>query len=64
MAFNLSSFGDALNTSKTDNDEKGVSFAGFAKKWENEEDGKRKNVNSISTFCEMFFIFILQLKNW
>lgn len=39
MAFNLSSFGDALNTSTTDGD-KGVSFAGFAKKWETEEDGK------------------------
>lgn len=36
--FNLSSFGDALQDAA--DSERGISFAGLAKKWENEEDGK------------------------
>lgn len=48
--FNLSNFGDALQDAA--NSDQGVSFAGLAKKWENEEDGK------VSTCKTHFFLML------
>lgn len=38
--FNLGAVSEAL--SEVDNENSGVSFAGLAKKWENEADGENK----------------------
>lgn len=39
MSFNLANVSEALQDVSDDNS--GVSFAGLAKKWENENDGKK-----------------------
>lgn len=40
-SFNLANVSEALQD--VSNDNSGVSFAGLAKKWENEDDGKNQN---------------------
>lgn len=39
MSFNLANVSEALQDVSDDNS--GISFAGLAKKWENENDGKK-----------------------
>lgn len=42
MSFNLANVSEALQGVEDDNS--GITFAGLAKKWETEEDGKQINV--------------------
>lgn len=61
MSFNLANVTEALQGVEDDN--LGITFAGLAKKWESENDGKQINVFSfLQDIC--ILLLCLQLKKW